>query len=285
MPVIVLAVCSFYWLIMLFRTQITIQGAMWEVAEELSGYAYLYEQVRNMGNEEAEYVKLNETGLERWLVGGITEQYIELRIAENIGKDSGVWDIIDGGMDGIEVRSMLGIPDADGVIDIVVVYRTKNPFMPVPAGGIKLIQRCYVKAWLGYDIRDEEEAVELVYVAETGEVYHPYSDCTYLKPDITLVACYFGHVSVKDEKIYEPCEVCIGKRFEALTNVKVYITKTGEKYHKDISCRTLKRTVYEVPLEEAVQKYRKCSRCEKREGKENASEGSGDGIFSNRVSQ
>lgn len=281
MPIVILAVCSFYWLIMLFRVQMTMQGAMWEVTEELSGYAYLYEQVRNLGNEETEYVKLNETGLERWLVGGITEQYIEQRIVENIGRDSGVWDVIDDGTDGIEVKSMLGIPDADGVIDVVVVYKAKNPFMPVPAGGIKLIQRCYVNAWLGYDIRDEEEPVKLVYVAETGEVYHPYSDCTYLKPNIMLAACHLGYVSVKDKEIYEPCEICVGKGFAVLVNVKVYITETGEKYHKDISCRTLKRTVYEVPFEEAVQKYRKCSRCAKREEKEHASEGSGDGIFSN----
>lgn len=281
MPVVILAVCSFYWLIIIFRVQMTVQGSMWEVAEELSGYAYLYEQVRNLGNEEAEYVKLNDTGIERWLAGGITEQYIERRIAESIGEDSGAWDIIDGGAEGIEVRSMLGIPDADGVIDLVVVYKVKNPFMPIPAGGIRLVQRCYVKAWLGYDIRDEEKPVKLVYVAETGEVYHPYSDCTYLKPNVMLAACHLGYVTAASNKMYEPCEICVGKGFAILTNVKVYINETGEKYHKDISCRTLKRTVYEIPFEEAVRKYRKCSRCEKREKNEGASDNSGDGIFSN----
>ncbi len=284
MPVLIMAVCSFFWLIMVFRLQISLQGAMWEVAEELSGYAYLYEQIRNMDNDEAEYIRLNETGIERWLVGGITEEYIEERLAANIGRDSGIWRLISGGADGIEVKSMYGIPDMAGAIDIVVVYEAVNPFIPVPAGGIKLVQRCYLKAWLGVDFRDEERPEEFAYVAETGQVYHIYSDCTYLKPNVKLAACNLGYVTAAENKIYKPCEVCIGKGFAVLTNVAVYVSDTGDKYHKDISCRTLKRTVYEIPLDEAVKKYRKCIRCEKREEKENASEDNGAYIFGNRYS-
>ncbi len=263
MPVIICVMCAFFWFMMIFRVQITIQNAMWEVAEEFSGYAYLYEQVRNLGNEETEYIKLKDTGLERWLVGGITEQYIESEIVRKVGKGSGVWDIVS--EEGIEVRSMLSLPDANGAIDLVVTYNVKNPFLPVPAGGITLIQRCYIKAWLGYDIRDEEEPASMVYVAETGMVYHTYSDCTYLKPNVQIAAYNMGLVKV-GVNIYQPCEVCIDGKLSPVGQLKVYITETGDKYHKDISCRTLKRTVYEITLEEALaERYRKCSRCEKRE--------------------
>ncbi len=262
-PVIICVMCAFFWLIMVFRVQITIQSVMWEVAEELSGYAYLYEQVRNLGNEEAEYIKLKDTGLERWLVGGITEQYIENEIVRKVGKDSGLWDIVS--KEEIEVQSMLSLPDANGAIDLVVTYSVKNPFLPVPADGMTLIQRCYIKAWLGYDIRDEEEPASMVYVAETGVVYHTYNDCTYLKPNVQIAAYNMGHVKV-GVKIYQPCEVCIEGNLSLIGKFKVYITETGDKYHKDISCRTLKRTVYEMTLEEALaERYRKCSRCEKRE--------------------
>lgn len=263
MPIIICVMCAFFWLMMIFSVQITIQSAMWEVAKELSGYMYLYEQVRNLGNEEAEYIKLKDTGLERWLVGGITEQYIESEIVRKVGKDSSVWDIVS--EEGIEVQNMLSLPDSNGAIDLVVKYNVKNPFLPVPAEGLLLVQRCYIKAWLGYDIRDEKEPADMVYVAETGVVYHTYSDCTYLKPKVQIAAYNMGHVKV-GVNIYQPCEVCIDSALSLIGRLKVYITETGDKYHKDISCRTLKRTIYEITLEEALaEKYNKCLRCEKRE--------------------
>lgn len=266
LPFFICAVCSFFWLITVFRTQLTLQETMWRLSKELSGYAYLYEQTRNLGKEETEYVCIKDTGLERLLAGGITGQYVESRIITEIGRNSGVWDIISGGINGIHVESMLSLPDANGVIDLVVTYKVKNPFLPVPAEGMELRQRCYIKAWLGYDVRDEEEPESMAYIAETGEVYHLYSDCSYLKPNIMLAAYNMGFVGVGD-KTYKACEVCVKKSFSLFGGLTVYITETGEKYHKDISCRTLKRTVYEIPLCEASVTYRLCTRCEKREEK------------------
>lgn len=42
---------------------------------------------------------------------------------------------------------------------------------------------------------------------------------------------------------------------------KVYVTKTGEKYHRE-SCRSLAKSKIEMPLREAATRYGPCKNCQ-----------------------
>lgn len=124
---------------------------------------------------------------------------------------------------------------------------------------VKLSWNVVCRKWTGWEAdtgRDETDPV--VFVAETGSVYHRTEQCTYLKLSIT---------SVKSDKIeqqrnenggkYYACERCVesGMLPECL-----YITGQGDRYHSSLDCSGLKRTVYRIHLSE-VGERRPCSRC------------------------
>ncbi|MBQ9766313.1 MAG: hypothetical protein IJW18_08955 [Lachnospiraceae bacterium] len=219
-----------------------------------------------MTKEEEEYVKLKDTGIVRLGTSAISALYAQEEIQTALRtEEKYLCSLIKGGAEGISIDSILKIPDSDGVVDIVITYEADNPFLPGDIGDFDMIQRCYVKAWLGFDYKDEAEPDTTVYVTETGEVYHLSRECTYLKAKVLLAAYNMGLVKMGNKE-YSPCQICMSDKWAENMSVFVYITEHGTKYHKDDSCSTLKRTVYEISLEEAVEKYDLCQRCEK-EGK------------------
>lgn len=263
LPVIICVVCAFLWFFVVFKVQMELQNAMREVSYELSEYAFLYEEVRNFSNEKKEYVKLEDSGIERWLVGGITEAYIESSIVQIIGAESEIWKYISGGCGGIEIESFLRIPDKEGMIDLVLVYEMKNPFLPQAVGTTKYVQRSGVRAWTGYGYYEEGEETEdqnVVYITEYGKVYHITKNCTYL--DLSIVCLpYIDIPVIYNGKVYMECSICMMGDGES-----IYVTETGERFHWNISCRSLRRRIYEVPIEKAGG-YAPCSRCGKEAAK------------------
>ena len=259
LPIIICVVCAFLWFFAVFKVQMELQAAMREVSYELSEYAFLYEEVRDFSSEETEYVKLEESGLERWLVGGITEVYIEGKIKQIVGTKSEIWNYIVGGQGGIEIESFLRIPDKDGMIDLVLVYEMKNPFLPKAIGTTEYVQRSRVRAWTGYGYYEEGEEAEepnIVYITEYGSVYHVTKSCTHL--DLSIICIPHVYIPViYNDKVYTECSICMIDDAESL-----YITETGDRFHWDISCRSLRRTIFEVPIERAGG-YAPCSRCGK----------------------
>ena len=261
LPIFVFVMCAFFWFFVVFRVQTELQSALSVVSKDLSEYAFLYEEVRNFNNEGSEYIRLQDSGIERWLVGGITETYVESEIKKIVGEDSGVWNFIEDGKEGIELISFLRLPDEDGMIDLILVYDMRNPFLPKLIGDTEYVQRSRVRAWTGFSYRaegEEEDKVDVVYVTEYGEVYHTTRSCTHLDLSINCITYVATHV-IYGDKIYTECEIC-----DSEDKSKIYVTDTGTKYHWTTSCRSLKRTIYEIPKEEATE-YAPCSRCGKDE--------------------
>ena len=107
--------------------------------------------------------------------------------------------------------------------------------------GIRLKQEheFQVKAWTGYADQNEAEGEEsIVYITETGIVYHTDYRCSYLQLSVQFVPA----ASVEDLRnesggIYHACD----KYVHGESMAGVYITNYGTKYHNSLNCSGLKR--------------------------------------------
>ena len=135
--------------------------------------------------------------------------------------------------------------------------------MPIYTFG-KLALSCkeefQIKGWTGYEKEfGFQEKEDIVYVTETGMVYHRNSQCTYLDLSIRMVGeKEIGKLRNENGAKYKACEKC-GRK----AGKNVYITNVREVGHSvasTIGCSGLKRKVYAIPISEALGKG-ECSRC------------------------
>ncbi len=116
-----------------------------------------------------------------------------------------------------------------------------------------------VRAWAGYTGEDfqQNESERMVYVTESGSVYHSSGECNYLSLSIHLIsASSLGSERNMDGSRYEPCESCARGSHPG----SVYVTDYGRAYHYERKCQGLKRTIRMVP-EKEVEGWRACSKC------------------------
>lgn len=185
-----------------------------------------------------QYVKNN-------LINGLIQQ--ELRSSGVVGKSEG--------LNFLYSRIMT---EGD-LIDLVVSYEIEpqNNFFFLPA--YPVLNRCRVRAWTGYEVAsgDENDAGErMVYITETGTVFHLTKTCTYL--DLSIRSVANGELDLYRNQsggIYAACELCGDGEAEIY-----FITDYGECYHTSLTCSGLKRTITEVPISQVGDKSA-CSRC------------------------
>lgn len=155
--------------------------------------------------------------------------------------------------------------DASGTEEIILPdlysYQPIGGWISLPK--IWLYNLVKVHAWTGKEYTDgggeTEEAEEgMVYVTETGSVYHVDPDCTYLNLSVAQTSGDSIQWMTNDYGAhYHACKTC--SRNQAPADV-VYITGSGTSYHNQESCSGLKRTVTLVP-ETQVEGMHVCSRC------------------------
>lgn len=151
----------------------------------------------------------------------------------------------------------------DGIVDIAVSYSVKIPFFPMIEQ--KFVQRARRRAWVGQDGLSSSDDIddEIVYLAQTGSVYHLYSDCSHIKLTIkTVNASQLTSLRNNHGGIYHACERCK----PSLTG-SVYITSDGDRYHSRSNCSGIKRLVKEVHKSE-VAGMNVCKRCSARKSRE-----------------
>ena len=129
-----------------------------------------------------------------------------------------------------------------------------------------IMTRARTRAWTGYHVSgsasDADDTERIVYVTEGSEVYHLSRSCTHLDLSITPIdADEIGNYVNKGGGHYSACERCGHGDPGGI----LFITNEGDRYHTDISCSGLKRTIYEIPLSQ-VGDRRVCSRCAQRYG-------------------
>lgn len=149
--------------------------------------------------------------------------------------------------------------------NMVDLYYIKTVYLPVklfPFSGIPLVIRSRAHTWTGRasgEYPSETEPLEeLVYVTESGSVYHTHADCTYLNLSIHVVS-FDEAMTLRNEygSKYHSCEKCVGSNTSPSV---VYITDQGEKYHSSSRCSGLKRMVRLVKKSETAHRHI-CSRC------------------------
>ena len=137
-----------------------------------------------------------------------------------------------------------------------------------PVGGLVPLSKVWmqntvtVHAWTGADEQEvqgeQSQPEEMVYVTESGSVYHRRVSCRYLKVSLQQVAgARVSSMRNTYGEKYSPCEAC--SRNQSPSGC-VYITSTGNRYHNQETCSGLKRTIKLIKLSQAGNRNA-CSSC------------------------
>lgn len=248
LPFFLFAVLNILFAVNIIGAQSRINAALHQVGNQMAFSGYAYEHT--IGN-----------ALPDTLAGvALTEGYARGRVIEYVGQSYLENSCVEKGAGGLSFAgsSVMGAGD---IIDLKISYRVK-PFVELMGfDGFLMSQRYYGKAWTGYDGtgQTDDSGVEdpMVYITETGTVYHLNRDCSYLNPKVEAVdaGSVAGRRNASGGK-YAPCGTCGGKT----AGGEVYITNYGSSYHRLLNCPGLKRTIYTVPLSEVGGRGR-CSKC------------------------
>ncbi len=184
--------------------------------------------------------------------------YLRERILQRAGRTYLDRSMIEGGSGGIRVLCAENSGEQD-CVDVVLYYRVEPVVDILGFSGFTMANRCRMKAWTGYRLESKSEGEteeEMVYVTETGSVYHKSRNCTHLMLSVREVKREILETlrNAGGGKYY-PCESC-GEH----AGGSVYVTEEGDRYHSSFGCSRLKRTVYSIPISKAGGRG-PCSRC------------------------
>ncbi len=267
LPLFLFALIGILCFLVVMSIQTRLNIALLEVGRESARYAFTYDQIMELSSKEEEELRGNlESGIGSLLINGFSTIYASEQIKERVGRDWLTNTYIKGGKNGIHLigSDFLG---KDDVIDFKLRYQIEIPFYVEGWNRLVFIQRCRVKAWTGFyiptDGEDSNVIEEMVYITESGTVYHDNPNCTHLNLSIKNV----DFNKIKDLRNqsggkYYSCEICIKNN---IGGNLVYITNTGTRYHSSIGCSGLKRGVKTVSISE-VSDRRLCKRCGEKQG-------------------
>ena len=194
-----------------------------------------------------------------YLVQMVSPTKLESDIVEAVGSERLERSIIVNGSSGISCGGSR-MSMFTGILDMEVTYQVKLPIPIFASNPVNMKETMRMKGWNGYrdafDIGDDEE---IVYVTESGMVYHRDYHCNYLELSIRTVSKdSVGELRNDSQEKYHPCEKCV----HGAAASQVYLTDYGNRYHNSLSCSGLKRTIYAIPISEAVGKGA-CTKCSK----------------------
>lgn len=139
-----------------------------------------------------------------------------------------------------------------------VAIKSSLPFLGYGKGEILL--RCIVKPWTGYeDMQGLNTAMkeEMVYMTEYGSVYHRQRSCSHLSLSLKIVS----YAEIRREYAgYRACEICYQDTGQQEFGMAAYVTMWGDRYHRSVNCRSLKRSIKCVPISQ-VKGIPECQKC------------------------
>lgn len=193
---------------------------------------------------------------EAYAVTAVVPSRVEKMVVQAVGGERLERSIVEGGSTGLHCEGSYMSP-VTGIGSLEARYEVRLPVPVFLVPPVSFTESVRIKAWTGYEkslFGNKKE--DTVYITETGLVYHKDYHCTHLELSIHMVqASETNSLRNNSGGKYYPCEHCARGKSD-----KVYITDTGDRYHSSLTCSGLKRTIYAVPLSEAVGKEA-CSRC------------------------
>lgn len=224
LPVFVLAIVCTVYLFEIVATQMVVKASLHAAGKEL-----------------AQEVSISSL---------LLSERLEQKMVNIIGAEKLEQSLIARGSQGIDCGNTRRY-GATTVMELSVKYMLKIPLLLFEIPVIAREEKMRIKGWTGYEGHGFfEHGEDMVYITETGMVYHKDAECTYL--DLSIRSVKKEIVSTR----YERCERC-GWRQEG---ERVYVTDTGEHYHTTLSCPSLRRTVYMVKISEVYGRGG-CQRC------------------------
>lgn len=237
----------------MIRLHGNLQLALWQIGSRMSVYGYALDS-----GEMPE----NGDGWWRDLAGAVVSAtYVKGQVIDSAGADYLDSSPLTNGADGLQLwESEIFGPDDE--IDIVVTYSVSPWNRLIGFLPFRMANRYYAHIWNGYRLSGDgaaQDTTRIVYVTETGTVYHVSMECTHLQLSVQQIpAAGIEEARNQGGGRYYPCERCTGGGTPAV----FYITNEGNRYHYDRGCSGLKRTVSTMTIEQAQEAgYRPCSRC------------------------
>ncbi len=237
--------------IKLFDCQRQVQGALEQVGEELSQYAYIQFQMEK-GNGTID----SPVDAESLLGLG----YVRLKMEGQLDRD---W---------LEQVSFGGseILSEEEEIRLVMNYRVRLPFSVLGVKSIPMESVCVRRAWVGAEGGRESmegtgeawEEEQVVYVGKNPTRYHTNPGCHYISNDLRAVSREQAEELRNSQGgKYAPCARCGGR-----DSATVYITPSGTSYHTIQDCTSIIAYVRAVKLSQ-VAHLGCCSYCERLAGR------------------
>ena len=237
LPVFLAALVAVVFFLQAIQVQSRLQQSLYNQVKKVSGYAY-YMNIADMSDQE----------------------YVKYAVINEIGRDYLENSVITGGSSGIHINFL--VDAKKGILDAELDYSMDIPFNLLGFPSIRFSSRLRCHTWIGNTSGDEVQSSDVVYVTANGEVYHLYSDCSYLVSSIKN--CKGTEIADKrnssGEK-YRPCQLCCKDNEEPVT---AFYTDYGNRYHSQSLCSNLHSNIFSVDKNKAQENYRLCSKCEKR---------------------
>jgi len=267
-PIFFFGLMFFLTFFQMIQVYTEVNNALVQTAQYAVKYTYLLENSAGEQNTDQEkenrYIKAE---IDEYIGDKLEQELLKIQFCSIADRALLTSAYIPNGAAGVSFFKSQ-IMEQENDLCIVASYhmRLVFPFFPLP--DLPVEQKVLTKAFLGMSMQDSGESMsgenqqDLVYVTETGSVYHSLEECTYLKPSIeTVLFSSLENKRNENGAIYYPCDVCCK---DNTTGNSVYITSWGTAYHKTVSCRELKRTIIVKNKAEAEKEgYRGCSKCSK----------------------
>lgn len=237
----------------MLRLHGNIQLALWKTGSELAVYGYAVDRGGPPeGTQEDDWWT-------RLSGAAFSSVFVKARLINLLGQEYLDNSPLSDGADSLMLWESRLFGEGD-TIDIIVTYSVAPWSRAVGFLPFRMTNRYYAHIWNGYALPEDPQDREMVYIAENGQVYHINPNCTHLKLSVRQI----GAGELKDVRNqygrkYTFCEKCV--RGESVKII--YITDEGDRYHYKRDCPGLKRTVSALPKEDAIKRYRPCSRCSK----------------------
>lgn len=205
---------------------------------------------------------LNDTGRKLAVYSREEEAALDIAAAQalflkELSKQEFSGEYILGGRLGI---SLLGSEFDEQEVRIRADYSMRLPIQIFWTRIFVIEQHADCRKWNGYSPAGEENGKEQwVYITKTGNVYHCTKSCTHLELSIrSVLYTQIPQLRSENGEKYHMCSQCVTDMSTA--NGIVYITNQGNRYHSDLNCSGIKRTIYMVRLSD-TEGRRACSRC------------------------